>query len=440
MRTYQAAQLTNFTNTTTGVVAQFNGESDLQALIGSAYIGSLNSISSVGSLAASVAEATLNRMVFRDSPRISQTLESLNVLDSLTELIRQMKVAGATVLAQTIAATPSANTGTGNGIVNASVRRASDGLVLENAFAETLLLTCDSDSYAGGATAGNEGFTLTGTGSQSNVFAFDWPLGSDASTSLSAIDGAQDNASGNLLTNSSFEDWTSNVPDNWSLEIGTAGTDIVQETGNVFAGSSALRITGDGATLTRLVQRFDISTGTVAELSSQTQYSFNLFIRRDGTAPAAGVLTVDLVDQNGTVIQDAAGTSNTFNIDLTALTTSYASYTGDFRTPVIMPTTVYLRLRLSTALTTGRSVYVDLCSLGEFTQAYTSGPFVAVHAGATPFAVNDFFTMAVTNSRGSGGTLDSFQSLAYRLFPDIGSNELLLPSSSSPTIADALIG
>lgn len=443
MRSYQTSQLANMTDTVNGVVAQFNAEPDVQALMGNQYIGLLNSAAGVGNFAQGLAASTLNRMIFRDNPQLSQTLQAQTTLSSLKELIRQMKAASASVLAMTIATTNGSFTGTGNGAINSSVRRPSDGLVLENTFAETLRLTCTSDSYDGSATAGNESLALTGTGRETNVFAFNWPLGSDASTSLNAIDGNEDNSAGNLLTNSGFEDFTSNVPDNWDLEVGTAGTHVFQEVTLIYdpSGGEALRILGDGSNLTQIRQPFNDSTGTVGALEPATQYSFNVWARRDGVAPGAGVLTVDLWNETtGAVINDNNGTPNSFTIDLTGLTTSYLPQRGVFRTPSILPSTIYLRMRLSTALTTGRSVYFDKASLGLMTQAYTSGPYVAVHAGSTPFLIGDLGTIAVTNSRGAAGVLDTWQTAFTRLFPEMLSSELLIPSSSVPTIADGLIG
>ncbi len=97
------------------------------------------------------------------------------------------------------------------------------------------------------------------------------------------------------------------------------------------------------------------------------------------------------------------------------------------------------RMTAGNALTTGRSVYMDRASLGEMTQLYISGPYFAVHSGATAFEVTDFTTVAITNSRGSGSSLDSWQTLWSRLFPEALASELLLPSSSVPTVSDALI-
>lgn len=444
MRSYQNSQLTNITDTTIGAVAQYTAESDLQALLGGSYIGQLNSAGSIGGLASNIAEQTLNRIIFRDQPQLSQTLTQLQITTSLTSLIQQMKMAGASVLVMTVAATPTlftnAITNVGNGVIVASVRRPFDGLMLENAFAENLLFTCLSDSYNGSATAGNEGFAVNGTGS-ANPFDFNWPLGSNANTGLAAIDGNSSNSAGNGLTNSGFETFTGNSPNNFVIEVGTAGTQVFQEISIVYdpAPSNAVRILGDGTTLTTLSQTFNSSAGTSGVLNPQTQYSVNLFLRRDGVAAAAGQMVVELTDGFGAVINDANGQPNTFTINLTTLTTNYAAYNGVFRTPVILPAVQKIRLRQTAgnALTTGRSVYIDKLSMGIQQQIYRSGPFIAIHAGSIPFAVNDYSTCQITNSRGAAGTLDTFQTLFSRLFFNtIYSSEFILPSSNTPTLSD----
>lgn len=447
LRSYQLSQLTNMTDPLLGVVGQLDGESDIQGIMGGSYIGILSSSdSAIGSTIRNISALIVNRMVFRDNPRLGQTLTSINTLASLQEIIRQMRVAGASVLAMTITATPTGffdfdSATARDGVINASTKRPLDGLVLENSFAENLLLTCTQDSYSGGATAYNEPFSLTGTGSETDFFAFDWPLGSNCSTSLNAIDGNTSNGSGNILTNSGFSNWTGNVPNNFSLVLGTAGTNISRETTIVYDGSSSsLAITGDsGGTLTSLTQLFNDSSGTSGQLNALTQYSFNVFVRRDGTIPGAGVLAVELIDQNSNIVQDEQGVNNSFTINLTGLTTVFTSYTGVFRTPAAMPTSIYLRLRLTTALTNGRSVFLDKMSLGVMTQAYVSGPFLAIHSGASPFVQGDYGSCAITNSRGAAGVLDTFQTFFARSLPQMIQNELLLPSSSVPTISDSAL-
>lgn len=440
---HQSAQLLNMTDTTNGVVAQLDDESDIQAIVGSAYISILGGVEGACSLAQSVAAAYVNRIVFRDNARLNQNLQSGNVLASLYEIIRQMGVEGATILAQTIGSSTVAFTG--NGLTTAivvSTRRPVDGRVLENTLAETIQLLCSADSFDGGATEGNETISITGQGNQSDVFAFDWPLGSNCQTSVNLIDGNTSNGSGNYLTNSGFSNFTvTNTPDKWVIDVGSAGVNFFRETTLVFDGStSALRIVGDaGGTLSRMYQVFENSDGTAATLTPLTAYGFNIFMRRDGIAPAAGVLTIELTDNLGNVIQDEIGISNSFTIALTGLTTEYASYSGSFRTPLEMPDAYRIRYRLSTALTNGRSVYMDKASLGLQTQLYTGGPFVSLHSGVLPIEEGNYGYIVTTNSRGAGGTYNTFQTLLARLLPDVLQNEILFPSSTTPTISDTLI-
>ena len=441
-RSNQATQFTALVSQATGIDPQLVNEPDIQAIIGSSYISLLDNIGNGGGTMQGLAAAAVNRKVFRAQAQYNQTLTQADTLTSLQYVIQQMKIAGATVLSMTITGTPAGFVGAGNGVVTFSVKRPLDGLVLENTFSEIVIFTCNNDSYNGSATQGNEGFIVTGQGAQTNLFAFNWPLGSNCSIGLNAIDGEADNSSGNLLTNSGFDaaNWTGSVPNNWTIVSG--GSLITLDTGNTFGSTGALCITGDGTTLVDMRQEFNTATGTLGILDSQTQYSVNVFIRRDGVAPGAGRLTVDFVDVNGITILDANNVANTYNIDLTQLTTSYASYSCPFRTPVIVPDQVFFRLYnpVGFALSAGRAVYADRISVGSMSQLYVSGPFVAVHSGNFPYQAGDFATLTFSNSRGAGGTYSTFQTLVAILMPnEFYGNELLLPSSLVPSISDSLI-
>lgn len=445
MMAYQQSQLTALTNTTNGVVAQYNAESDIQALIGSAYIGTLNSAGSIGSLASDIAQQTLNRMIFRDNPRIAQTLQDVNTLASLQELIRQMKIAGASVLAMNITAIPQPFstyvTNVGNAIINTSVKRPLDGLVLENSFAELLQVVCSEDSYSGGATAGNETYNITGTGQETDVLAFDWPLGSNSQNQTQAIDGNTDNGAGNLLTNSDFSAWTAGAPDDYTIVAD--GSRIFQETGLIYDGTSALGLRGALAlAFPEFKQEFDSSTGTLGSLATLSQYSFNIFMRRSVAASGLpGILQIALVDQNGTIINDANGVANSFSITIANLTTDYASQTAVFRTPAILPAQQFLRYRITQAMTPLNAgiAYLAKASMGLMTQVYTSGPFMAIHAGSLNPVQGDYTFVPVTNSRGAAGTQNTWQTVFAKFFPEMIDNELLLPSSATPTISDSAL-
>lgn len=443
MRTQQLAQLQNMTNTSTGAVAQFDNESDIQALIGGSYIGALTGPESVAGIASQVAQATANRMVFRDNPQIGQTLTQGNVAISINEIIRQMKIAGATVLAMTVTAVPGDFIGTGNGVAVCSVRRPFDGVVMENSFAESVLYRCTQDSYSGGATAGNEGFQITGDGSQDDFFAFNWPLGSNALQEIFAINGDANLSQGNVLNNSGFADWAGNVPDHFTLVTGTAGTDILEESSIIYTGGASLHFVGDGVTEVELKQQFASAAGSLVTLNPQQQFSVTVFARGGASPASAGVLEIALVDENDDIINDAGspGIPNSFTIDLTALNTVFTPFTGVFRTPVITPDEMYLRIKQTTPLSGGDSVYLDKLGMGLMTQLYTSGPFFSSHSGSIPFVANDQCTVPVTNSRGALGTLDTFQTLLARILnPFVMQNGFVFPSSSVPSIPDSLIG
>lgn len=435
LRTYQDAQDFNMTDLNAGVVGELEAEPDIQAIMGSAYLGILAAAGgNVGGTMQQLAVQILNRMIFRDAPRLNQTLTSDNTLSSMQELIRQMTAAGASVLAPTVAATPSAFQGVGNAVLNVSVRRPFDARVLENTFAETMNAICTADSYTGGATVGNETVRVTGTGSQGDVFAFDWPLGSDAVSAISLINGGADQSQGNLLVNSSFDDWTGNVPDDWEVTNGTAGVNIFEAAGAGYDSDAALQFTGDGTSLIGVRQLISSSL-----LDVLAQYGACVFARRGGTAISTGTLRVALTDSTNTVLTDAGGLPCSYTVDLTGVTTAWRGYTGAFRTPRSLPDEVYLGLYVSGPQTSGTLLYMDRVSTGLMTQTYLGGPFVCGHSANVPLVLNDAATIAVTNSRGAAGTLNTFQTLFWRLFTVMGSNDLLLPSSPVPTLSDNLI-
>ena len=88
----------------------------------------------------------------------------------------------------------------------------------------------------------------------------------------------------------------------------------------------------------------------------------------------------------------------------------------------------------------GGLLYLAKMGMGLMTWLYVGGPYAAVHSGGTPFLQGDYSFSEVTNSRGAGGTLDTWQVAFARLFdPLMTANNLMLPSSAVPTVSDSLI-
>ena len=190
-------------------------------------------------------------------------------------------------------------------------------------------------------------------------------------------------------------------------------------------GSKALEFVG-GATLN--VLQLPISPTL---FSPSTSYGCNVFAAVD-VAPISGTIRVCLWDGSA-VVNDDEGTANTFNIDCTGLTTSFASQKATFRTPAILPTVLYLRIETTVAIPGGSSVYLDELAMDAMTALYEGGPSVLLFSGGTNWEAGDGFTLAMTNDRAGG-----FQTGVLRMMQ---SPERLLPSNNAgaETISDGLI-
>lgn len=364
---------------------------------------------------AAIAEAIVIQMVNEDSPRPDDSLE-----EALAQLIKQIVAAGDYVDATTVSVTITQTSLDGDGVVLGTV---IDGLArtMQNLIAETLEIRGDD----------NNGLNVLGPQAVDR-FDYRWPAGSGSNAVLPLI---QADGEGNLLTNGSLDSWTGvlTLPDDWDAITG--GATINEESSVVYkAGGKALKITSDGATLTGVKQLVD-------GLDGRTVYAVNLWAKMN-TAPAAGVLTVDLYDGTS-VLQDEAGNNCSFTIDLTTLGTTYVPKNAFFRMADPVPETVYLRLHLTTALTNTRILYIDHVALGaaERPSGDARTPYLIAFEGATAFSQDDgapdgptTFT-AVTANNYAG----EWQQGLDRLF-DMASRELQLPTSGGGSeIAESLM-
>jgi hypothetical protein len=210
-----------------------------------------------------------------------------------------------------------------------------------------------------------------------------------------------------------------------------------QGTAQVYSGGKALWFASNGSELTTINQQ-------LTNLTAATAYGLSLWSIADASI-AAGVITIDLVDGvGGTVINDDQGTANSITFNASSLTTSWkhlvdlvgAGVECVFRTPTKLPALIYLRIRISTAVTNGRSVFFDRVALSEMRELYAGGPFVCPFSGAANFRNTDAFTITVTNDRAA-----KIQEWYHRNF-NMAALGLLLPSNSAggETIPDSVVG
>lgn len=193
----------------------------------------------------------------------------------------------------------------------------------------------------------------------------------------------------------------------------------------VARGARCLQLIGDGAQLTTIQIPVNVS--------ALTQYGICIWAATD-SAPASGVVVIDLVDGlAGTVLEDDQGTANTLSINTTTLTATHSSHAAMFRTPTVLPSKVYLRIRLSTAIENAHNVFLDELCFVPATELYAGGLWCAAFSGPTNFTVNDNASITVANDY--AGQVHLWLNRVLGL----STKRVLFPVSNSPTQPDSII-
>jgi hypothetical protein len=378
-----------------------------------------------------MASNTVIQMANDDTP-----LASLDLTTAWKLIASQMVTAAASIQQSVPAVAVSAGgSNVGNGPVIVTVF-AVDGKKAEYLLAETLTATVTLDAVRG-ATSGREPLQVKGTLSQTTLTDWSWPKGSGSAQNFFAVDATTNNTT-NLLANSDFETWTGVTPvaSNWTIDVGSAGVTIAQET-SPYTGTYDMGFIGNGSQLTSIYQQFGQSvTGASQTLKPSTVYAINLATKVSAT-PAAGVLEIALTDGSGTILNNDNGTACSFTVALTGETTSYAFHNAFVETPTALPATVRLRVRLSTALDNTKVVHIDHLAMQQATQVYTNGGtyggfYIASFSGSIPYALNDTWTLTATNTQGN------FQKGLWQIM-NIPSIPVRIPTSNSPTVSDGLV-
>lgn len=423
-----------------GIVDLYEGDADEATADG--FYAQASSAESSGSgwpiALKRLAQRTLVEMVRLDDPRPDLTVDL-----AIDELVAQMAEQDSGIAAVSVGASvAAASTNRGNPAWVFSTKEPR-GRTCAYAFAEDLECSATADSQPGGAaSAGREPVVVRGEYSTVDILSPDWPQGSRSQVSLTAIDcgSSAQGGFGQWLRNGNFAAFDAVdsldptlAPTYWTVEDGDAGVDLVEGSSSGFDDSVALAIVGDGATNVSLYQEFGSSSGTPLSPEPLSQYTVCLFAKMSA-APLSGALQVALVDGEGNVTADEQGAANSFTVDLTSLGTSLAARSGCFRTPRILPAVLRLRLRLTTTLPIGRTLYVDEVGFSQAVPLYQGGPSASLYSGRMPIAREDSWTIAVTNS----ATETSWHRAFDRLF-DGRARGKLLREKASPDVSDALI-
>jgi hypothetical protein len=344
--------------------------------------------------------------------------------EAIRELAKQMVTASASINATTYTVgSPSygsVNVGTFSAFVDTEAPKIiKDSVTFTNKLTdwpairpETLNFVCEKDSRNGGVRPGSEVFRVRGDRAWPNLDRR-WRGGSGTNMTITATSAAIDSdqtPGQNILANSNFEIFASNTP--------------------VFRGSSAISFVGDGATLTKIRQLTNDSTGTTVRLKPDTLYLIAFAVRDDGTAPAAGVLRVAFEDNSGSVIG-----SMSQSVTLSTVGSAYAVQSLMVISPINIPDTVYCTIALTTALTNTRAVYVDELVVTEMPRTAKGGPGICIYPGTTDARYGDIASVAISYANQGEFNLE------FDRFFDLYNRGLALPSNDAgaETISDSLI-
>lgn len=357
--------------------------------------------------------ATLAQQTNRDTPLIA-----VNYQTALPILIQQMTDAGASVQKPTVTGTAAyIGSGLTDAVVTVSVKDGDD-LQLDYVYPEVLTATVTSDAGTGGI-AFQESVSIVGAAAR-NRTDYNWPGGSGANLSTQFTNAA--NAT--ILQNGDFEDWTGNVPDQWTVIVGTPGAEIKKGT-DPLRGLSNLDInTTAGAVLAKLRQQVTLQANVV--------YAVNAFLKIS-TSSSGNIIALRLVDAGGSVVNGDHGSVCSVSVNTSTLSTSsYTAKGGYFRTPKTLPSQVFFEIAMTTIVAGSQDINVDLLAMTQATQLYQGGPWIGLFSGGIQATKGDQWQVTVANNEMTGA---KFVRYLDRWF-DLKSLGLKIPSALFPTLPD----
>lgn len=277
------------------------------------------------------------------------------------------------------------------------------GLDSELSIAETMYLTCTGDSSTGNAD-GAEQFQIDGeyqdpSGPLWGYFGG----GSGVGPSATVING------NGIVSNGSFETSTGNSFDSWDVDSGTPGTHIKANAVEFFRGAQSLEFVGDASQNPIRVSQ------VLGALTARKTYLISVRVKASAT-PTVGDLEL--------YFEGTGYTSSKLTVSAASITTSWAHQFAYVTLSDDVPSDLELVVRINGALDNAKSVYVDSVAVGE--PVWHNGLGFSFIAGASPWKLQDRYSVAITNTEGV------FQSWFRKQF------RYQLPSSATPTISDTL--
>ena len=329
--------------------------------------------------------------------------------EAVAELIRQMLIDSKTVDGNTVsvASTSAGGSNVGNGTLVVSeiapvldrAKNRPGNIAVQTIKTETITARCTEDSTAKTTAEANEKFHVYGQ-RQEDRFDEDWPRGSGASVMVAAASPRVNGGRGpgkNVVHNGDFEEFTSNLPDHWTLASGTAGTHVFAA-GAGATQANALKFVGDGSTNPKITQTLRTTGGSLGQLNTDKPYTIS-FLVKYATARPGQTLRVSVTSDGSTVYNSGTVSRSMQAVVLSsALNTSYTLVTLKCFTPLALAKNSVVTIDFAGNIDNNSEVFIDDLVIA---QMYEMGPglgAVQIVPGVTSYRAGDEFTAAITNN------------------------------------------
>lgn len=279
----------------------------------------------------------------------------------------------------------------------------------ELALTDDMALVCVADSEVDGLAEGNEQFQWVGNPSAGHNYS--WLVyGSGTGPLVSPIQ------SGTLMNNLEFQNFTSNAPDDWDVDTGTAGTHIDDDTVTFYRGTTALKLVGDAS-----LAAIQISQDAPDTLVPKKRYAVGFWIIGNASS-TSGTLTIQFEGTGYT-----ASSSERILLNNAAIVTGssdWSWYSFFINMPAEIPDDFELVIKFD-GTPSAHEIFINGGGMKEVD--YFNGHCVMIYAGQNKYLRGDRMTYTVTNNYAG-----VFQTAFAKLLG------VQVPSDASPTQADSL--
>ena len=361
----------------------------------------------VNGIAGDLQAAAIKTLI--DTVDDNYSIPKRNTYEAVAELVRQMIADSKTVDGNTITvgstSAGGSNVGTGTFVFSEiapvldRAKNRPGNIAIQTIKSETITARCEEDSTARTTPEGGEKFRVFGQRDENSMHE-DWPQGSGSRMTISAASPRVNGGRGpgrNILHNSDFEEFTTNVPDHWTLATGTAGTHVFAA-GAGATQSNALRFVGDGSTNPKLTQTLRTTNGTLGQLNTDKPYTISFFAKY-ATARPGQTLRISITS-DGSTVHNAGVIGRQMQITLAsaAITTSYALYSVKCFTPLSIGKNSIVTIDFGGNVDNTAEVFIDDLVIAQMNSMGQGLGSVQVIPGVTAYRTGDEFTAAITNN------------------------------------------